>query len=493
MTAQVPASGGSNTHSKKSAALLAYDLGVLSDAGRARVEKHLATCALCARELAAIRVYEALQTEAKAQQWADPNWDRMDLALRREASAVASAIRQERAGGRAALYGALAAAAVILLAVGTSGLWPRGGAPARVRSAAEELALRDGAPRSGTVTAVAGHATVDARVVALGDEIREGALIVTSPNSATHVRLADGTGFLLAASTTARLERSREHGTVIALEAGRVTNRVAHLEAGARYEIAAAPYVIHVRGTHFTVSHGRTAAGEAEVTVTVKEGVVEVTEGDALVARIVGPNRWSAPEEGAARHPGWLEDPVALAPGGADWPVVTIPRTEGVVSVEFDGLPLSLAGEVAMRASVGTHQGVAFDLSGTATRFTLEVGPEGASLDPTLMLRPTVVDAPRRGSLDPEIVRDVVTRGMDGVQRCYQTALMRRPDLAGHMALRITVDPSGHVARATLATSATPYPWLSTCVENQAGAWVFPAPEGGAAVSLSVPLDFATR
>jgi len=96
-------------------------------------------------------------------------------------------------------------------------------------------------------------------------------------------------------------------------------------------------------------------------------------------------------------------------------------------------------------------------------------------------------------SLDPAVVRDVVTRGMDGVQRCYQTALMRRPDLAGHMSLRITVDPTGHVSRATLATSAAPYPWLSTCVENQAAAWSFPAPSGGASVSLSVPLDFATN
>lgn len=478
-------------HSAKTAALIAYDLGVLSDAGRARLERHLADCALCNAELTTIRAYEQLRIEATDQRWPEPNWNQMEFALRREAKAAATEVRRGRGGARNAFYGGFAAAAAVILAMVGGSMWPAA-APTHSANAAR-LAYDEGASRQGTVTAIAGRATGDAHALALGDRVGEEARLATSAASTTHLRLGDGTGFVLAADTTVQLERSRERATVIRLESGRITSRVAHLDGGARYEILAAPYVVHVRGTHFSVSRQTVADdGTASVTVTVHEGVVDVTEDGALVARIEGPSRWSAPEVGAGLHPSALVDPIALAPEAASWPSVQIPAASGVASIEFDGLALPLAGAIAMRASIGTHSGVAFDLRGVPTRFSIDVGPEGASLDPTLMLAPVVDDdEPRRGTLDPAIVRDVVTRGMDGVQRCYRTALMRRPDLAGHMSLRITVDPTGHVSRATLATSDAPYPWLSTCVENQAAAWRFPAPSGGASVSLSVPLDFA--
>jgi ferric-dicitrate binding protein FerR (iron transport regulator) len=468
-------------HLAKTAALLAYELDLLSPAGRARVDRHLGSCALCAQELRAIRAYELLATEAREQQWREPDWDRMDLALRREAKDVVAASRRQRR----ALYGGLALAAAILLTAAGSMFWPHTAVHQSPPSGPDTLALRDGAPRDGTVTAIAGHATIDGRALMLGDVIAEDARLVTSPGSAAHVRLADGTGFVLAADTTARLDRSRERATVITLDTGSVTSRVAHLEREARYEVIAAPYVIHVRGTHFSVSRDATS----RVTVGVSEGVVEVTRGSTSVARVVAPGRWSAPESDDAT-PAALVEPAALGAGAATWPVVQIPRVEGVERVDFDGVALPLAGTIAMRASVGSHEGLAYGLTGVPVRFTLDVGPEGASLDPTLMIAPPPTDEPRRGTLDPAVVRDVVTRGMDGVQRCYRTALMRQPNLAGRMALRITVDPGGRVSRAALNVGATPYPWLSTCVENQASAWSFPAPSGGGPVSFNVPLDF---
>ena len=496
-----------STHAAKTAALMAYDLDLLSPDGRARLERHLERCAVCAGELRSIRAYEALASEARAKEWREPDWDRMDLALRREAKDVARATKRDRTSGRTAIYGALAAAAAVILVVGGGMLVPDTAANRPEPRAAVALALVDGAAREGTVTALAGQATVDGRALALGDVIAESARLVTAAGSATHVRLADGTGFVLAAETTARLDRSRERTTVLTLESGSVTSRVAHLEQGARYEVEAAPYVIHVRGTHFTVAR----SPDAGVSVSVREGVVEVTQGETVVARVVAPSRWAAPagpatpagpaapagpatpEATGAPEPGTLVEPIALAPNAVGWPIVRIPTAAGVTRIDFDGVSLPLAGAIAMRASVGPHEGLAYGLSGTPVRFAMVVGPEGMSLDPTLMLAPPASAEPRRGTLDPAVVRGVVTRGMDGVQRCYRTALMRRPDLAGRMALRITVDPSGHVSRATLASTATPYEWLSTCVENQASAWAFPAPTGGGAVSLSLPLDFASE
>lgn len=474
-------------HVPRTAALIAYDSGLLSAAGRARIETHLTACAACARELAAVRACEVLTDEARTHAWHEPAWERMDLALRREAKDLARGLRREQAEARRRLYGGLAVAAAILLTAAGSVLWPRTATHQPPPSDTRSLALRDGAPREGTVTALAGHATVDGRALLLGDVIAESAHLVTSPSSAAHVRLADGTGFVLGANTTVRLDRSRERATILTLSAGDVTSRVAHLVRGGSYEVYAAPYVIHVRGTHFMVSRDATA----RVTVDVTEGVVEITRDATSVARVAAPGRWAAPATDDVMLPTALVEPIALAPGAAAWPVVRIPRVETVERIELDGVSLPLAGAIAMRASVGSHEGLAFGLSGVPVRFTLEVGPEGASLDPTLMLAPPPLGEPRRGTLDPAIVRDVVTHGMDGVQRCYRTALMRRPDLAGRMALRITVDPSGHVSRTTLTTAATPYPWLSTCVENQASTWTFPAPTGGGPVSLSVPLDFS--
>ena len=44
------------THVPKTAALMAYESGALSPAGRARLERHLRACPLCQRELAAYKV-----------------------------------------------------------------------------------------------------------------------------------------------------------------------------------------------------------------------------------------------------------------------------------------------------------------------------------------------------------------------------------------------------------------------------------------------------
>jgi len=69
---------------------------------------------------------------------------------------------------------------------------------------------------------------------------------------------------------------------------------------------------------------------------------------------------------------------------------------------------------------------------------------------------------------------------------------MRRPDLEGHMTLRLSVAANGRVARATL-TSGTPLAWLTSCVENQARTWRFPARGGDGPVALDVPLGFTSR
>ncbi len=476
-----------NRHSPKTAALLAYDADLLSPAGAARIARHLAGCEACRAELAAIRAYETLRREASAQRWREPDWAAMEARLRREAREVAGAVRRERAGARHALWGGFAAAAAVLALVTGGALWPAEAAPTERPDAAALAAAREGAPREARVMLVAGHATADERPLTLDATVREGALVATFPRSTVHLRLADGTGFLLGDETRVTLARSRERATQLTLEQGRVTSRVAPLDAGARYEVRAGDWVFTVRGTRFAVAH---LAGGV-VTLSVADGTVDVRDAEGTVTSVTGPGRWNSSPDTVAVHPSVLVAPVGLDAKARDWPALRVPRLEGLRGLEIDGLALPIAGTIAMRASPGTHRGVSFALSGAPTRFEFEVSPEGSSLDPTLAGAPEPDAAPSHGVLAPSAVRAVVARGMDGLQRCYRTALLRRPDLTGQMTLRAWVAPSGRVTRATLSAT-TPLPWLSTCVENQARRWSFPPPGGVESLALDVPLDFAS-
>jgi hypothetical protein len=478
-----------SAHAPKTAALLAYDAGILSDAGLARVTRHLAACAVCRDSLVAIRAYEALRREAVDQRWREPKWDAMELRLRHEARATVAAIRKRRAGARHALFGGLAAVAAVLTLVAGGALWPEDHLSSSLHSGGRHAEARDGALLEAVVMLIAGYATADERPLTLDARVAEGAVLATAPQSQIHLRLTEGTGFLLGPETRATLTRGRERATTLTLEQGRVTSEVAPLGERARFEVRAGDWTFAVRGTHFLASRDATGV----VTLTVAEGTVEVRDAEGSVASVVGPDRWSSSATTVGVHPSVLTKPVALAAGASTWPVVRVPRLPELLALEIDGQTLPVAGLIAMRASPGPHRGVALPPGAPAVRFAFDALPEGTTLDPLAFgLAPPAETQPASGSMPASAVRAVVTRGMDGLQRCYRTALMRRPELEGHMSLRLAVAPSGRVARATL-NSATPLAWLATCVESQARAWRFPAHGGDAPLALDVPLGFSSR
>jgi hypothetical protein len=478
-----------SAHTPKTAALLALDAGLLSDPGAARITRHLASCATCRTELAAIRAYESLRREATEQRWREPNWDAMELRLRREARETAGTLRTQRAGTRHAMFGGLAAVAAVLVLVAGGALWPPDRVSYLLPSGAHLAGARDGALRDAVVTLLAGYATSDQRPLLLDAPVAEGAVLATAPQSQVHLRLAEETGFHLGPETRVTLSRSREHATALTLAQGRITSSVASLGARARFEVQAGAWTFAVRGTHFLVSRD----AEGAVTLTVAEGTVEVRDAEGTIASVVGPDRWSSSDTNTGVHPSVLTKPVALAAGASSWPILRIPRLPQVRAVEIDGQTLPVAGLIAMRTAPGPHRGVAFPPGLPAVRFAFDALPEGTTLDPLAIgLTPPPAAAPNEGSLPASAVRAVVTRGMDGLQRCYRTALMRRPDLEGRMTLRLSVAPNGRVSRVAL-NSATPLAWLDTCIEAQARNWRFPAHGGDGPLALDVPLGFASR
>lgn len=503
-------------HPPKLGALFAYDAGILSDEATARVERHLGSCAACARALGDIRAYAQVRHEEAEVGYAEPDWSKMELVLAREAKAQ---VRQGRTE-RALLWPAVALAAAVLLAIVSqldrSGTEGRGDESARAPGPAPMTADQIAAltpppspaqqPLAGEVTALAGGATVDSATggepLVIGSSLREGQRIVTGPAANVHGRLWVETGIVVHAESKVRLSRVRLDGIVLALEEGVVSSRVEKLEGAApipgrdapeahhddvrRYEVWAEPYVIAVRGTRFAVTRR-----EAGVAVTVDEGVVEVLRDGQLVARVPAPGQWrsSAEIEGLPLH----EVPEARALGevALRWPTLRLPRRANLRRWMVDGSSFLASGEVALRIADGPVVIEAEDLRGRLLRAEVVVGKEGLTLDPEA-IRPS---APviRHGHLPTELVTPVVRAGQPGLRRCYEQALARDlPDVGGRMEVTLTVGLMGDVERAELQAERPPPATFVRCIEGQVMRWQFPPPRGGKAV-FAMPLVFSPR
>jgi hypothetical protein len=94
-----------------------------------------------------------------------------------------------------------------------------------------------------------------------------------------------------------------------------------------------------------------------------------------------------------------------------------------------------------------------------------------------------------QGSLDKETIRRVIQRELAAIRGCYERELIKRPNLAGRIAVRFTIAPAGHVSDANAETSLDPN--VDTCVVTVFKRLTFPKPDGGPVV-VRYPLIFQT-
>lgn len=92
------------------------------------------------------------------------------------------------------------------------------------------------------------------------------------------------------------------------------------------------------------------------------------------------------------------------------------------------------------------------------------------------------------------LTRDAIKRTIHGkigsIKRCYERALVKKPDLAGRLAVRFVVDPSGSVSSAVSAPQSTmPDPDVVSCVLAIFRGLAFP-PHDGAPTAVMYPFDF---
>jgi TonB family protein len=99
-------------------------------------------------------------------------------------------------------------------------------------------------------------------------------------------------------------------------------------------------------------------------------------------------------------------------------------------------------------------------------------------------------DATVTGSLDKELIRQVIQRNKGQIRFCYESLLNRFPKLGGKVSIRFTIASEGNVVTSSVAQSTAANADLEQCVAGRVRTWSFPKPKGGGSVVVTYPFLF---
>ncbi|QRO00985.1 adventurous gliding motility protein GltG [Archangium violaceum] len=99
-------------------------------------------------------------------------------------------------------------------------------------------------------------------------------------------------------------------------------------------------------------------------------------------------------------------------------------------------------------------------------------------------------DATVSGSLDKELIRQVIQRNKGQIRFCYESLLNRYPKLGGKVSIRFTIASEGNVVTSSVAQSTAGNSELEQCVAGRVRTWSFPKPKGGGSVVVTYPFLF---
>lgn len=111
--------------------------------------------------------------------------------------------------------------------------------------------------------------------------------------------------------------------------------------------------------------------------------------------------------------------------------------------------------------------------------------PDAGQISRAPLIRPGEADV--RGSLSKEVIRRVIRRHYNEVRYCYEQELVRDPELAGRVAVRFIISPTGAVQMSAVQTSTLSNPRVEQCIQSAVRRWTFPQPEGGGIVMVTYP------
>ncbi len=474
-----------HTHEPKLQALHALQAQRLSEAGLARLRRHLAQCEPCSAALRGLRLHAALSADLRAST-PELAFGRMELAMRQHARQAAQRSRVLRFA--VPVVGALAVAAALLLLVHRPVRTPQPQATHTV--VASEVATREPVPLlHAVVTALRGQASVSSAQLAaqpLGVDrvVNEGEVLALEANAELHLRLAEQTAIALQDGARVELRALRQGEIQLGLLSGSVTSQVHHLVATERYEVHALGYTVAVRGTHFLVS-----VANGQLRVVVEEGHVVVTDQNhQVVGDVVAPGVFESGASKLGALATKLVKPRVAGVPGTLWPALVLPAWRNVAAWQVDGSTFAASAQLAMRVPTGELTLTAQLGDGQLRKTVVTIPPEGLRVEDDVLRRLTRVadDEPRE--LKPEAIMGVVQQGLPVLQRCYELGLKQQPALSGRLTLRIAVDGAGRVTRVAPRGDAGGVPEdLMSCIRAGVSRWRFP-PTGGSGLTFDAPI-----
>jgi outer membrane biosynthesis protein TonB len=97
------------------------------------------------------------------------------------------------------------------------------------------------------------------------------------------------------------------------------------------------------------------------------------------------------------------------------------------------------------------------------------------------------------GKVDAMVVRKQIQRDLPKINRCYESALRREPDLAGKVKVRFAIVRSGDVSAVQVLENTTGHQGVERCVARVLGDIQFPSRRSGKALSFTFPFVFARQ
>ncbi|MGK5084938.1 AgmX/PglI C-terminal domain-containing protein [Bdellovibrionota bacterium FG-1] len=94
--------------------------------------------------------------------------------------------------------------------------------------------------------------------------------------------------------------------------------------------------------------------------------------------------------------------------------------------------------------------------------------------------------------LTKDEVGEVIHRHLSEVRYCYESAMIRTPDLEGKLMVNFTIAGAGAVRSTEVKNSTLPDPRLDDCILRRLVTWKFPNPRGGIEVAVTYPFIFKT-
>jgi TonB family protein len=94
--------------------------------------------------------------------------------------------------------------------------------------------------------------------------------------------------------------------------------------------------------------------------------------------------------------------------------------------------------------------------------------------------------------LTKDEVGEVIHRHLSEVRYCYESAMLRTPDVEGKLMTNFVIGPNGMVKSTEVKSSSLPDARLDDCILRRLATWKFPLPRGGIDVAVTYPFIFKT-